>query len=662
MPLPLVYTAFHINMAFSSIEEEDRSAVIKQCYWPLLELAEAGFPIGIEATSYSLKAIQALDPEWIVKLKALIKAGSVEFIGSGFTQMIAPLVPPEVTEWNLKLGLLDYEEILGIKPSIALINEQAYAPGLVPLYCAAGFKAIMMDWSEPASHNTSWKNKFAHYPQCIAGAGDSVIPVVWSDAISFQKFQRYAQGEIDADEYLEFLSLQLGEGAKTFPLYTSDAEIFDYRPGRFQSEALQGAISEYERIRLLLVALKNSGYVKLGLPSDALSLLATDTKPVRLETATAPVPVKKQRKYNITRWAVSGRNDLLLNTHCWRVFEGLKGDAKAGSNEWRALCALWASDYRTHITEKRWKTMVSSLPEINRASAVVQQKRETVSDDVHISNDRRFLVINADKAHLILNLYRGMAIQSYGPGKAQVENAGAPARNGFIGTLSHGFYQDIAMGADFYTGHFTFEPAASHKVTDLVRVGHALSWLPEIEALEITAPIKTSLGTITKRLLFYPYQRKLKIEYKGIPLPQVGSLRLFNITLNPRAFKKKHLYYAAHNGGKNPDRHALWGKGLIEIDHGAPVSRLVSATTGLGMTGGYLEFGDDKNYVRLEVDRTAAAGIGMITSKAVSKSFFVRAAVSLQELDETAGRDHFTLQDMVSPLCVAATLSFGSHT
>ena len=32
-----LFALFHLNLAFSSIEEEQRSDVIKRCYWPLLE-------------------------------------------------------------------------------------------------------------------------------------------------------------------------------------------------------------------------------------------------------------------------------------------------------------------------------------------------------------------------------------------------------------------------------------------------------------------------------------------------------------------------------------------------------------------------------------------------------------------------------------------------
>jgi hypothetical protein len=41
-----LFALFHLNLAFSSIEEENRAEVIRRCYWPLLDLAQAHGPIG----------------------------------------------------------------------------------------------------------------------------------------------------------------------------------------------------------------------------------------------------------------------------------------------------------------------------------------------------------------------------------------------------------------------------------------------------------------------------------------------------------------------------------------------------------------------------------------------------------------------------------------
>ena len=88
-----LFIYFHLNLAYSSIEEEERLTVIERCYWPLLRLIEKyKIPVGLEASAYTLGEINRLDPAFIKKLKILIKNNDCDFIGSGFSQIIGPLV------------------------------------------------------------------------------------------------------------------------------------------------------------------------------------------------------------------------------------------------------------------------------------------------------------------------------------------------------------------------------------------------------------------------------------------------------------------------------------------------------------------------------------------------------------------------------------------
>jgi len=62
-----VFAFFHLNLAFSSIEEARRAEVITRCYWPLLRLAERHPHIGIEVSGYTLEEIARHDPAWIAR-------------------------------------------------------------------------------------------------------------------------------------------------------------------------------------------------------------------------------------------------------------------------------------------------------------------------------------------------------------------------------------------------------------------------------------------------------------------------------------------------------------------------------------------------------------------------------------------------------------------
>src|SRR3954463_16026813 len=81
------FAFFHLNLAFSSIEEERRGEVIERCYWPLLRLAEKHAHIGIEISGFTLEEIAARDPAWIAKARELLAANQITLIGSAYSQM-----------------------------------------------------------------------------------------------------------------------------------------------------------------------------------------------------------------------------------------------------------------------------------------------------------------------------------------------------------------------------------------------------------------------------------------------------------------------------------------------------------------------------------------------------------------------------------------------
>jgi hypothetical protein len=112
-----------------------------------------------------------------------------------------------------------------------------------------------------------------------------------------------------------------------------------------------------------------------------------------------------------------------------------------------------------------------------------------------------------------------------------------------------------------------------------------------------------------------------------------GSLRLGHFTLLPDAFDWTKLSLTTHNGGKEPETFALDG---YEIDHGAPVSFLVSASHGLGMTEGWAEIGDHKHRLRIEVDRATAPLMGLLTHRRVGRSLFCQFVLSALEMDDTS--------------------------
>lgn len=605
-----LFAFFHLNLAFSSIEEAQRGDVIARCYWPLLRLAEK-YPLGIEASGFTLEEIERRDPDWIAALKRSIDESRVEFIGAGYSQMIGPLVPWRVTAANFSIGNEIYRRLLGAQPKIALVNEQAYSCGLVGLYLDAGYKALLMDWDNPSSHH-QWPAETAYRPQRAVGNDGRTIALLWTNTVAFQKLQRHVHGDIGSGEYLSYVRAQRDTRRRALCVYASDAEIFDFRPGRYKTEEKMTG-REWLVLGDAFARLCEEPGMELVLPSRLLPD-AKRSQPIRLETSECPIPVKKQRKYNLSRWAVTGRDDIAVNAACERLYRRLAA-ANAPLADWKELCFLWASDFRTHITERRWKDFCERLKAVDEPfapSPAAPTRGEAV--------EARYIDVETPALSARLDRRRGLALKTL--------SFGGPA---LAGMLPHGTFEDISLQADWYTGNCVFEAPGEHKITDLEWC-ETLQWSENGDRL-VYGRIETPKGPIEKTLRFRADAPRVDfdIAFHWADWGK-GSLRLGHVTLLPDAFDTAKLSLSTHNGGKELETFRLAGR---TVDHGAPVSFLVSASHGLGMTEGVAEIGDGVRGLRVEVDRSTAPLLGLLTHKTVRGGLFCQLALSALELDDT---------------------------
>jgi glycosyl hydrolase family 57 len=633
----LLACLFHLNLAFSSLEEASRAEVVQRCYWPLLQLIEdTRFPVAIEATGWTLQRIAELDPSWIARVRVLQANGRLELVGSAYAQCAAPLLPAEVNTWNLRLGRDVYAELLDVTPRVALVSEQVFSPSLVPLYRQAGYEAIVVDWDNAYRSHPEWPRERRHLPQRARGGGGS-IAVLWSESIAFQKFQRFAHGELELGQYLDYVRDVVASAGGpdatdgALMLYANDAEIFDHRPGRFAAEPDLYSDGEWLRIAEGLRAVCTEGVGVPALPSEVLDLLevAGAGEELSLEAADNPIPAKKQAKYNVTRWGVTGRDDIGINTRCWRVYDRIRAVGCEDQDVWRELCELWASDFRTHITESRWTSFLRRLEgmEGKWSSARTSRHAAPLLSEAPagvVSRARDTLELRAGPMVLRLSTRRGLAITALSDACIGDEP--------LLGTLEHGYFSTIELGADFYTGHLVQESPLTHKLTDLERV-QAEVGLDHQGRLCALARIATQRGPIAKLIRVDPNGRAAEIEWtlhwRALP---AGVLRLGHVTLFPQAFNAGRLWYATHNGGCDMEVHRIAG---AAFDHGAAVSALVSCQQALGVTEGLVLVGDDERTIRVEIDQACARPLALMSWTPDRERWLLRLCFTLTESDET---------------------------
>lgn len=638
------YFIFHLNLAFSSIEEESWPEVIQTCYHPLLDLIETtAIPVGIEVSGWTLNKINEIDKSWIKRFKSLLSTELCEIIGSGYCQIIGPLVPSKVNDWNQKLGLEVYNNILNSRPEIVLVNEMAYSSSLVDLYAKHEYKGFIMDRDNVRLALKIESLPISETPTHAIGANDSTLPVLWADSILFQKLQQYAHGDISMSDYINYLMKRIAAGEILIPIYSNDAEVFDYRPGRFNEERASHPDGEWNRIIKLFDSVEKAIDIEWISPSQALSLheKSNSYKASCLTSATHPIPVKKQAKYNIARWAVTGRNDLWLNTMCHRIAKHFTDSQNNNSDDWRGICELWASDLRTHITEDRWNKAKNKLENILRKNHIYngfnQCHKQDISYDnideavgtyggatVELDKDGILLKISTKNINIELNLRRGLAIQSLSFGSHGMQPS--------LLTLPHGYFSSISLGADYYSGNTVIElPTQRRRITDLEQVSPSF-FIKENGDIEIHASITTYMGTIYKKVTISTVDEHIALSYNFLDWKElVGSVRVGTLTFSPE-FLNGEINISCHNGGDLLENFSFKDDAFL----GSAASTLVSSTSGFGATTGNIVIGKGEQLLDLRWNQSECAVMPIVQHRVSHPDHLSRVTFSMLELDDTS--------------------------
>jgi hypothetical protein len=201
-----------------------------------------------------------------------------------------------------------------------------------------------------------------------------------------------------------------------------------------------------------------------------------------------------------------------------------------------------------------------------------------------------------------------------------------------LGTLPHGYYDDISLGADYYSGHFIIEKPGEHKITDLFACTPVISLAAENH---ITIGISASIGEVVLSKHYYIdcNQPCLEIISRIKMKRKLATIHPMHITFIPTSFDRKSLFYKTHNGGR---RMEIFPIGSSAIHHAQSLSFLISAKQGLGATEGVIIIGDAEKQISIQHNQTASALIPSVCYLPVDKGqYFFRLEYSAQELDET---------------------------
>jgi hypothetical protein len=494
----------------------------------------------------------------------------------------------------------------------------AWSQGLVDAYLDAGYEALIAEWNNPRHAHPEWDDEWRYRPAWTSSPTGRRIRLLWADAVLFQCFQRAVSGEFEPEEYFARLRAHAGPGPRHVFVYANDAEIFDHRPGRYASEPPLPERSEWERMGALVDELRGQG-LEFTTPGRLLADRRFEpAASVALSSAANPIPVKKQGKYNVTRWALSGWDNVGVNTRCFAMAKEL--ERRGGTpRDWQLLCRAWGSDLRTHLTEKRWRRFARALPHRRAAPSADTVFVEAPLRSRVVERAGKRLALGTDGVRAVLNLRRGLALDAL-----RLRQSGeAP----LVGTLPLGHFDDIEWSADFYSGHAVLELPGERRVTDLEAVEPEIELRPQY--VRVAALVPTLHGPLPKEVRAYAHRLELRYGFSAWGERPRATLRAGALTLLDGGLGSD-LWVSCANGG------ALERMPLGDAcDHGRGVSSLVSATTAFGATDGWIAIDDGRRGFQVSWPQEEAAALPLLTARRAGAKRFVRLAFSLSELDET---------------------------
>lgn len=385
----------HGNLGFSSIPKDQYSRVLDVSYWPVINIIDKGYPIGIEFPADTLLELEKIDSSFIKKIKSLVLEKKCDFIASGLTQTIMPLLPYEVNLKNIQLGMEIYKHYFDEEPKLLFLNEQTFSNGLKTILDNFNFQAFIMDWDNASKHNIL-QVEDRYRPAKIQISSKKDMPVIWNSSMNSYKFQRYIYGRISLADYVNGIFEHIkGANDRALCIYGTDWEIFNFRPLTHETST-----QEVERIKIAFDTLKKNYSVSMILPSEILHNINVGNY-VDIASPEIPIPCKNRDDYNVVRWAVSGRDNVQQNTKCYEIYNDIIKLHHLNSSEkdelLKDLIHLFGSDFRTKTTTEKFYDFWNNSGEVSHK---IKTKQIPIVNS-HISDIPIITVFNNSQTELV---------------------------------------------------------------------------------------------------------------------------------------------------------------------------------------------------------------------------------------------------------------------
>lgn len=144
-------TIYHANLNYAYLPERRYEFVIRNSYELIFDTYREKLPRDkyvFEASGYTIEQMAIKTPDVIEKLKAAIKSGQCEFMGSPYAHPMLPNFPEEDGNWSIRFSNEAYRKYLGIRPKSFWNPECGWRSYVKNQVLGNGYKYLLQEFEQ----------------------------------------------------------------------------------------------------------------------------------------------------------------------------------------------------------------------------------------------------------------------------------------------------------------------------------------------------------------------------------------------------------------------------------------------------------------------------------------------------------------------------------
>jgi alpha-amylase/alpha-mannosidase (GH57 family) len=202
-------TILHANLNYAYLPERRYEFVIRNSYELIFDTYRTQLPNDkyvFEASGYTIEQMALKTPDVLAKLKAAIKSGQCEFMGSPYAHPMLPNFPEEDGNWSIRFSNEAYQKYLGLQPKSFWNPECGWRSYVKDMVLANGYKNLLAE--------------FEQYSRSVDAAGQPLRPEIYAaEKIDNSRFYNFEfKYNLPGDERGIHFPFQNVEGLPGHPL------------------------------------------------------------------------------------------------------------------------------------------------------------------------------------------------------------------------------------------------------------------------------------------------------------------------------------------------------------------------------------------------------------------------------------------------------------